>query len=56
MKSLFKFIQEKLQELNHLQNYGNALEQYILANNPTSIHDVEKLERQFDKRNSTRNW
>jgi len=56
MKTVFKFIQEKLQELNHLQNYGNALEQYILANNPTSIHDVEKLERQFDKRNSTRNW
>jgi len=56
VKFLFKFIQEKLQELNHLQNYGNALEQYILANNPTSIHDVEKLERQFDKRNSTRNW
>jgi len=56
MKTIFKFIQEKIQELNHLQNYGNALEQYILANNPTSIHDVEKLERQFDKRNSIKNW
>jgi hypothetical protein len=56
VKTLFKFIQEKIRELNQLQNYGNALEQYILANNPTSIHDVEKLERQFDKRNSRKNW
>lgn len=56
MKTIFKFIQEKFQELNQLQNYGNALEQYILANNPTSIHDVEKLERQFDKKNSKKNW
>ena len=56
MKTIFKFIQEKIRELNHLQNYGNALEQYILANNPTSIHDVEKLERQFDKRNFGKVW
>jgi len=56
VKSVFKFIQEKLQELNDLQNYGNALEQFILPINPTTIYDIEKLERQFDKRTSTRNW
>ena len=56
MKTIFKFIQEKFQELNHLQNYGNALEQYILANNPTTIYDIEKLEKQFGKKNFGIAW
>ena len=56
MKTIFKFIQEKIQNLKKSQNYGTALEQYILANNPTTTYDVEKLERQFDKRNFGKVW
>jgi predicted oxidoreductase len=33
---------------SNLHEYGSDLEQYILAHNPQSIHDVEQLTKQFE--------
>jgi hypothetical protein len=33
--------------------YDMSLEEYIISNDPQSTHDVEILERQFEKLNSS---
>jgi len=37
------------------QHYGTRLEQYILSHNPTTIQQVEALERKFELMYSARN-
>ena len=37
------------------QHYGTKLEQYILSHRPTTIHQVEALERKFEIMCSARN-
>ena len=32
--------------------YGSKLEEYIISKNPTNTADVEKLEREFQEKNS----
>lgn len=36
------------------QTYGSALEEYIVANNPTCPEDVERLAEQFNQLNHIR--
>lgn len=43
VKSLFVKFQQP-------QAYGNELEQYIIAHNPQSTGDVDRLTRQYDQR------
>ena len=37
------------------QHYGTRMEQYILSHNPTTIQQVEALERKFELMYSARN-
>ena len=38
------------------QTYGSALEYYIVSNNPQNEGDVDRLTREFEKRNSEFIW
>jgi hypothetical protein len=39
-----------LSNFSRPQNYGSALEYYIVANNPKNTIDVERLTQEFDRR------
>jgi hypothetical protein len=38
------------------QTYGSALEHYIVTNNPQNAGDIDRLTREFEKRNSEFIW
>lgn len=38
------------------QTYGSALEHYIVANNPQSEGDVDRLAREFHQKQDTYVW
>ena len=43
-------------ELKQSSTYKSDLEQYIIANNPQSTYDVEKLTEEFDRRLVNKGW
>lgn len=42
----------KLFNQSQKTTYGSELERYIVARNPQSTYDVERLTQEFDKKNS----
>ena len=52
MKDIFETILEKLSEMFPKQDYQSKLEQYIVSKNPTSVGEIEQLERQYYQHSS----
>ena len=38
------------------RTYGSALEEYIVRHSPQNSQDIDRLTRQFDMKQSGRNW
>jgi hypothetical protein len=38
---------------SNLHEYGSELERYIMAHNPESTHDIERLTRDFERKNNS---
>lgn len=54
---IIKWIKSLFDSFNKSQTYGSTLEAYIIANNPSNIHDIDYLTRQYDrKQHKTIGW
>jgi hypothetical protein len=49
---MFKTILETLKNIFHAPTTYSSLEAYIVAGNPQDIHDIDRLEREFYRRQS----
>lgn len=49
---MLKMILSELKEFFSLAPTVNRLEEYIVRNNPQSVHDVEMLTQEFERLNS----
>jgi len=56
---MFKLLRDHVKRLvnwfSEPQHYGTRMEQYILSHRPTTIQQVEALERKFEMMYSARN-
>jgi hypothetical protein len=51
--SIKRKVTSLLRNFDRPQNYGSALEYYIVANNPKDTIDVERLTQEFDRRHKS---
>ncbi len=49
--SLFGWAKSLIRRYQEPQTYGSALEAYIIAHEPQSACDVDRLTREFDQKN-----
>ena len=52
---LANYFNQAVRWFSEPQHYGTRMEQYILSHRPTTIHQVEALERKFEMMYSARN-
>jgi hypothetical protein len=43
-------------EIKKTSSYRSELEQYIIANNPQTTYDVERLTREYDRKLVSKVW
>lgn len=51
IQPLVGWVKSLAQDFGKPQTYGSELEAYIVANEPKDAADVDRLSREFDKRN-----
>ena len=56
LSQLAEYFQKMFQSFEKPQTYGSALEEYIVRNNPKDPGDVDRLTRQYDLKQSGREW
>jgi hypothetical protein len=54
-KTLRDYVKRAVDWFSEPQHYGTRMEQYILSHRPTTIQQVEALERRFELMYSARN-
>lgn len=56
LNQLADYFHKMFQNFSKPQTYSSALEEYIVRNSPQNSHDIDRLTRQFDMKQSGRGW